>query len=215
MSEILLYVTNGLIIFSFILYFILILVGRRREITGSDGFNITKDMLDEYDSINIVENKGYFTVYNIKRKVIRIASRCYYGKSVSDIAIPLIEAGISSIDNYKNKTINTFRNIVPNLKCLYILAIIAIFINESTYNISDAKVSIIIIGIFSIINYLIIGIKSEANIWISKRIKHIKTINKNNQEKVLKLINNILLLDKIVFISELIMIIRYVWIIIE
>ena len=90
MNEILLYISSGLIIIPFIVYFILILLNRNKQITKSDGFNITKDMLHEYDSINIIENKSYFTTYNIKRRVVRLASKNYYGNSLSDISIALI-----------------------------------------------------------------------------------------------------------------------------
>ena len=53
-----------------------------KKITDNDGFNVTKDILSEYDSINIIENKSIFTVYNLKRKVIKIASKRYYGKHI-------------------------------------------------------------------------------------------------------------------------------------
>lgn len=215
MSEILLYISSGLIIISFIVYFILILLNKNKPITQNDGFNTIKDILHEYDSINIIENKGYFTIYNIKRRVVRLASKNYYGNSLSDISIALIEASISAIDNYKNKNINFFRNIIPNLKCLYILPIISLLINHMTYNLSDAKVSIGIIGLFVVAEYLFITIKNEATEWTNHNLKKIKDISKENQQKVLNFINNINLLDKIIFLAELSMIIRYVAIILE
>ena len=214
-NEILMYISNGLIIMAFLLYLIIVFIIGKKKITDSDGFNITKDFLSEYDQINIIENNGYFTVYNLKRKVIKIASKCYYGNSLGDVCIPLMEAGISGIDNNKNKAINIFRRIVSNLKLLYLLPIIAIGVNSVTHNISDAKVSIVVIGFFSTINYFIIDIKSEANIWISEHIKHIKVISKVNRDKVLKFINNVILVDKVIFWAQLIMLIRYVFIIIK
>lgn len=215
MNEILLYVSSGGIIFAFLAYFIIIILNQHNQITKTDGFNITKDILHEYDSINIIENKGYFTIYNIKRRVVRLTSKNYYGKSVSDIAISLIEAGISAIDNYKNKYINLFRNVLPNLKCLYLLPILSILINHVTYNISDAKVSIGLIGLFAIINYLFITIKAEATDWIATNLKKIKDINKEDGAKVLNFINKVNIFDKIIFISQLIMIIRCVAIILD
>ena len=207
MIEILLYLSNSLIIFSFLAYFILFLINKRKKVTNSDGFNITKDILHDYDRINIIESTNYFTIYNIKRKVIKIASKCYYGNSVSDISIPLIESGISAVHNNKNRYINFFSKIIPNLKCLYILPIISIGINSVTYNIGDARIGIVIVGIFSIINYILIDIKNEALIWITNNIKKVKDLDK---EKVINCIDNVILLDKIIFIAELIMIIRFV-----
>lgn len=215
MNLFLFYLSNGLIILAFAIYILLFLVNQKKSITTSDGFNITKDILNEYESINIIENKGYFTIYNIKRRVIKIASSNYYGNTLSNIVIPLIESGISAIDNHKNKYLNFFRNLIPNLKCLYLLAIIAIMINSMTYNYSDAKVSIIMIGIFSIIQYLYISIKEESTNWLRLNIKKIKEIKKENQTSIINYINKIILLDKLILIGEFIMIIRYVAIIIN
>ena len=77
MVEILLYVSSGLIILGYVLYLFIILIGRSKIVSDSDGFDVTKDIISEYDSINIIENNGYFTVYNIKRKVIKLATKCY------------------------------------------------------------------------------------------------------------------------------------------
>ena len=212
MVNILMYIANCFIIFGFVGYFIMILVNRGKKVTKSDGFNITKDILHEYDSINIIENTGLFTVYNIKRKVIKIASKCYYGNSISDICIPLMEAGISAIDNNNNKYINVFRKTINNLKYLYILPIITIGINGITYNIGDARIGIVFLAIFSIISYMLIDIKSNALLWITKSIHKIKNIDSN---KIMRFINNIILFDKLIFFGELIMIIRFVAILIN
>ena len=215
MILILMYISSGMIILSFALYFLLVLMGRTKKVTDSDGFNITKDIIHEYDSINIILSKGYFTVYNIKRRVIRIVNKCYYGNTISDIAIPLIEAGISSVDDKKNKVINFLRKVFPNIKCLYILPLIGVIINSQTYNISDAKVSIIFFILFAIISYVVIDIKNNG-IWnISNNINKIKAINILNREKIIRFMNKINVLDKLIFISELMMVIRCVMIILD
>ena len=215
MILILMYISNGLIVLSFIMYFILILIGRMKEVTDSDGFNITKDILHEYNSINIILSKSFLTIYNIKRRVIRMANRCYYGNTVSDIAVPLIEAGISSVDDKKNKIINLLRNVFPNIKCLYLFPLIGVIINSQTYNISDAKVSIVFFILFAIISYMVIDIKSNGIINISNNIDKIKDINIENKKRIISFMNKISILDKILFISELMMIIRAVMIILD
>ena len=211
----LMYISSGLIIVSFIIYFLLVVIGRTKKVTDSDGFNITKDIIHEYNSINIILSKSVLTIYNIKRRVIRIAKRCYYGNTVSDIVIPLIEAGISSVDDKKNKVINFLRNIFPNIKCLYIFPLVCVIINSQTYNISDAKVSIIFFILFAIISYMVIDIKSNG-IWnISNNIDKIKAFNAKNREKIIHFMNKIIVLDKLIFIGELMMIIRSVMIILD
>lgn len=214
MINILLYLSTGLILVGFIGYILLIMLGDKK-VTDSDGFNITKDIISKYNTINIIESKNYFTMYNIKRKVIKLSSKCYYGNDISSISVALIEAGISVIDSDKNKYIDLFRNIFSNLKILYIFPIIAIFINHATYNISDAKVSMLFIIIFSVITYMFIDIKNQAYSWINDNIEKIKEINKDNRIKIFNFISKLIFVDKIIFFGELVMIIRMVAILLE
>lgn len=214
MLNILLYVSSGILLFSLVGYFLLIIISNKK-ITNSSGFDITKDIISEYNSINVIESKNYFTIYNIKRRVIRLSTKCYYGNTLSDISLSLIEAGISIIDDYKNKTINLFRQLFPNLKLLYIFPILSLFINHATYNISDARVSIIFIILFMIINYMLYSIKYDACFCISDNINKIKEINKDKKDKVISFMNRVLLLDKFILFGEFIMIIRILLILLE
>ena len=214
MNNILLHISSLLIIGSFTLYFIFIILGNKK-VTEENGFDITKDIISEYNSINIIESKSYFTIYNIKRKVIKLSTRCYYGNTISDISLSLIEAGISVVDSFKNKYIDIFRKIFSNLKILYIFPLVSLIINYSTYNISDAKVSLVFIILFTVVSYILIDIKSQACMWISDNIKKIKNINNNNFNKIINYINRLILLDKLIFFSELIMIIRCIAIMLE
>ena len=205
MVNVLLYISNGLIIISFIFYFLIILFNKKK-ITNSDGFNVTKDILNEYDSINIIETSSVFTTYNLKRKVIKISSKCYYGNSISDISIPLMEAGISVVSN---RFIDFIKKIISNLKCLYILPVVAVILNYVFSSTLDAKVGIFTLIIFSIISYMLINLRIEAVLWVSDKLK----IKEKND--VISFLNKILLLDKFIFLGELVMIIRFVAVILE
>lgn len=215
MIEFLIYISSGMILFSYLGYFLMILIGRSKIISKSNGFDITKDIISEYNSINIIENSGYFTIYNIKRKVIKLASKCYYGKDISSISLSLNEAGISVVDNNDNTYIKIFRNIFNNLKLLYIFPIISIVVSHSSFSINDAKVSIIIILLFAFIQYVLIDIKNNACYWVSNNIKKIKDISKDGRDKIIKFMNGLLMLDKIIYFGELIMVIRLVLILFE
>ncbi len=208
MIQYLIYIANGLILSGFIGYFFLV-VFSNKKITNSNGFNVTKDILNEYDSINIIENKSYFTVYNIKRKVIKIASKCYYGNTLSDVAIPLIEAGTSIIHDKKNKFINVCSNILPNLKLLYILPMLAVILNTNSYGTTDAKIGIIILIVLCFISYMVIGIKTEIYNWLGKKISK-SDVSKENVPKVINFVNKVILMDKFIFLGEAVMIIRFV-----
>lgn len=215
MIEILLYVSSGLIILGYVLYLFIILIGRSKIVSDSDGFDVTKDIISEYDSINIIENNGYFTVYNIKRKVIKLATKCYYGKDISSVSLALTEAGISVVDNKKNKYIDVFRVIFNNLKLLYIFPLIALFINNSSFSVNDAKVSIFIGLVLSFISYILIEIKNDSIDWVSNNLKRIKNINKDNRNKIISFMNRLMLFDKFIYFGELIMVIRLVLIMLE
>ena len=95
------------------------------------------------------------------------------------------------------------------------LPLFALIINHSTYNISDAKISLIFIILFSVISYILIDIKCQVNVWISDNIRKINDINSVNKDKIVSYINKILFLDKLIFFGELVMIIRFVAIILE
>ena len=206
MLMILMYIANGLIMIAFLWYLLLILINSKK-VTNSDGFNITKDVLSEYDSINIIENRNIFTVYNLKRKVINIASKRYYGNTLSDVSIPLMEAGISASEN---KYLELLRKVFTNLKKIYVLPIVMLFVNASTYSLGDVRISIILLILCTLASYMLISIKSDAYLWLEE---HLNKKLKIGKEQVLKFINNIILCDKLIFFGELIMIIRFVAII--
>ena len=121
-----------------------------------------------------------------------------------------MEAGISVVDNGKNRIINSFKLFVPNLKCLYILPLLAVGINSVTSNVSDAMVSLIFLGIFVMIQFCLMEVKDMANMWCSERIGKYSGMSKEIKYNVL---NKMLLLnwiDKLILVGELLMIIRYV-----
>lgn len=208
MIKILIYLSDALIVSGFISYFLLIMF-YKKKLTDTDGFNITKDILNDYDSINIIENNSYFTIYNVKRKVIKIASKCYYGKSISSLSIPLMEAGISIVDNKKNKFISFASVILSNLKYLYILPICAIFLNSTFTSLIDAKIGLCILVIFSVISYIFINIKTDSVSVIGNKLNRIKLVNRDERIMINNFLDKVILFDKFIFIGELIMIIRF------
>lgn len=211
MSDILLYTSIGLVLGGYILYFLLVFIGRMKMIGECSGFDVTKDIISEYDSINVIENRGYFTVYNIKRRVIKIATSCYYGKDLSSLSISLMEAGLSVVDNNKNKYINVIRCIFSNLKILYIFPLIDLFISNSSFNVSDARISVIFMLVFAFISYILLEVKGYACEFVNKNIVKIKDIKKDDRLKIVNFMNRLLLCDKIIYFGELLMVVRMVF----
>ncbi|MBQ8206647.1 MAG: zinc metallopeptidase [Bacilli bacterium] len=213
--NILLYISNGLIITGFLWYLLLIFLNSHKKISEDNGFDITKDLISEYDSINIIENTGKFTFYNIKRQVIKLSTRCYYANDLSYISIGILEAGISIIDKEDNKYINILKKIFSNLKLLYIFPIISLIININSYTVKDAEIGLILLSICVIISYLFINILNDSLVWINKNINKIKTISKDNRLSILNYLKNIITINKLIFFGELLIIIRLVSIMIE
>ena len=206
MNTILLYVSSFIILFSFILYFILIFLGKK-EISNVPGLDITSEMLNDFSGINVLLSKGRFTYYDIKRKVIKLNNNCYYGKNLDDIAISLIEAGIFVNHKRGNKIIEFFSKFIPTLKLLYILPIIAVLINFMTFNPTDSMLSLLFLFVFVVIAYILIDIKTWVLNFYSKK----SSINK----KIINFIKSVLYLDWFILIGELVMIFRFIFIILN
>lgn len=215
MINILLYVSNGLILISLFFYLLLILINKNRKITNETGFDITKNITSEFDRINIIASNGKITYYNPKRKVIRLNNNCYYGNDVSSIAVSLVEAGISVIDDGKNKIINFFKIFFSNIKMVYLFSLVAIVVNIVSSTSTDAKVSLVIMTILIIFIYLYISILNDSYNWIYQNINKIKLLNKKNNLKVMQYINYIIIINKGIFLGELLIVIRMVAIILD
>lgn len=214
-SNILMYVSSGVVILGFVWYFILILSGRNKIVSKNECYGEVKDIVSEYDIINMVETKGYFTVYNLKRKIIKLTSRCYYGKDLSSFSVSLMEAGLAIVDRKKNKYIDFFRKIFDNLKILYILPILAVFINHVSFNVSDAKTSLIFMIVFTFISYILLEIKGNGCYYVQESLGKNKNINKEGCVKISKFMNSLLWADKLIFLGEFLMIVRMILLMIE
>ena len=114
-----------------------------------------------------------------------------------------------------NKFINFFRSIFNNLKLLYLFPIISLFISSSSFYVSDAKVSVVFLLIFTFIIYILLDIKAQAVSWINDNLDKIKEISKDNKSRIIKFINKILWCDKLIYYGHFVMIIRLILIMFE
>lgn len=208
------YIVMGFILGGY-LYYILIVLGNRNKISEESSFNIIKDLIHNYNSINVILNEGIFTIYNIKRRVIKLSNKCYYGRSLSDVGISLMEAGISVIDNNKDREINFFRRFFSNLKWLYVIPLVVIFIISEINTTEDGVILGFLIFISIYFMYMFINIKNKAYNWIVMNIDRIKQINKKDQMKVINFINKMMLCDKFIFWGELVGFLKVVMILLN
>lgn len=207
MINILKCISSLFIIIPILYYGLSILINSHKKISDDTGFNITKDIISEYNTINIIENTGIISYYNLKRKIIKLSKNSYYGNNLSYISIALLSASISVIDKNKNQYLTLIKKVVNNLKLIYLFPLITIIIPYITYTKLDAQFGLIIILLSTIILYIQNNILSESFIWINSNIKKIKSLTKDNRKKVLNYLQKIINLNKYIFLGELVMII--------
>ena len=209
MINIILYFSIGLILFIYYYYIYLYITYNNTKITDDNGFLIIKDIISIYDKINVILGEGKFNIYNIKRKVIKLNNKTYYGNDLSNISLGLMEAGLSVIDNNKNKFMYYIKYLFNNLVLLYILPVLAIVISLLTYNYIDVNINIIIMVLLLIIMYMLIDVRTMSFMWIKDNIKRVKTLSRKNIIDINDYINRLLISDKLIFIGELGLLLRF------
>ena len=126
-----------------------------------------------------------------------------------------MEAGISVIDNNKDREINFFRRFFSNLKWLYVIPLVVIFIISQINTTEDGVILGFLIFISIYFMYMFINIKNRAYNWIVMNIDRIKQINKKDQMKVINFINKMMLCDKFIFWGELVGFLKVVMILLN
>lgn len=203
MDNLFLYISSFITLSGFILYFVLILLSKK-EISKVSGLDVICEMLNDFTGINVLLNKGKFTYYDIKRKVVKLNSNCYYGKNLDSIAVGLIETGMLINDKRGNKIIDICRNVLPTLKILYVLPIIAIIINHMTYNVADSVLSLFVLLVFAVVCYIMIDFKT----WLLNYYLKKSFINR----EIINFIRYVLYCDWLFLIGEVMMIFRFIFI---
>ena len=54
------YVSTFLIFFSYICYSIMIFIGNKYKVSKDNGFDASKDIISEYNSINVIEERTQY-----------------------------------------------------------------------------------------------------------------------------------------------------------
>ena len=175
--------------------------------------DIAKELTSNYDEINIVESKEVsISKYNLKRQIIRLTSNDYNSNNIFTLSTSSLLAGYSLSKLNKDKNIQLFSKVFSNIDYLNKSAPLAIIISLLATNIGDAKISIIILIIILFYQYLINEINNTSKEIINKTSEII--VEKENYLLIEKIQNTFLELNKISFITTLILILREIIIII-
>lgn len=175
------------------------------------GFDIAKELTLNYDEINIVESREItISKYNLKRKIIRLTSKDYTSNDIFTLAKTSLLSGYALINT--NKNIDLLSKILPSIDYLNKSSLIALIISLLTKSIGDAKIAIVLLIIILFYQYLI----NEINITSKEETtNHLKKILSNKEYNLLSNVqDSYLFLNKISFITTLILILREILIII-
>lgn len=212
--NILLLLSIILILVSYINIMLKYLKTKNVNIEDTTGFDLAKELTLNYDEINIVESSEIsISKYNLKRKIIKLTNKDYTSTNIFNLAKLSLLSGYSLINLNKNKNIDLLSKILPSIDYLNKSSIVTLLISVLAQNKGDAKIAIFILTIILIYQYLINEINITSKEETTQKIK--ETIKKNNYLLLESVQDSYLLLNKISFITTLILILRLVIMIIQ
>ena len=199
-STIILIISLALVIYGYIKLLITYILNRNKKYKNK-AYEVVIKLLDDESSINLIESKeSSFSKYNIKRKMVKLSENTYYNDNIFRVSVASMLSGYALS---KSKYLQTLFTIFKELKVFSYSAIICIIISILTTNMGDAKISIVLVSLIAVYQYILNLINVEAldNVDVSKEVNGImNTFNK---------VNNIF------FISSLVQIVRLVVIILN
>lgn len=213
MTNALLLISIVAIAISYLRIILIYLNTKDKRVDNITGFDLAKELTSNYNEINIVESKEVnISKYNIKRRIIRFTRNNYEGNDIYTLSISALLAGYSLLNINKDKNLQLLGKILPSIDYLNKSSIIALLISLFTNKAGDAKIALIILIIILIYQYLINEINISSKEQTAKSLK--KILKKDNYSLIEQVQNTFLTLNKISFITTLILIIREVLIII-
>ena len=199
-STIILIISLALVIYGYIKLLITYILNRNKKYKNK-AYEVVIKLLDDESSINLIESKeSSFSKYNIKRKMVKLSENTYNNNNIFRVSV------VSMLSGYalsKSKYLKILSIVFKELKVFSYSAIICIIISILTTNMGDAKISIVLVSLIAVYQYILNLINAEAldNVDVSKEVNGImNTFNK---------VNNIF------FISSLVQIVRLVVIILN
>jgi Zn-dependent membrane protease YugP len=199
-STIILIISLALVIYGYIKLLITYILNKNKKYKNK-AYEVVIKLLDDESSINLIGSKeSSFSKYNIKRKMVKLSENTYDNDNIFRVSVASMLSGCALS---KSKYLQTLSTIFKELKVFSYSAIICIIISILTTNMGDAKISIVLVSLIAVYQYILNLINAEAldSVDVSKEVNVImNTFNK---------VNNIF------FISSLVQIVRLVVIILN
>ena len=213
MNKILLLISIILILVAYIRIILIYLKTKNIKINDLTGFDLAKELTSNYDEINIVESNSInISKYNLKRRIIRFTNKDYNSNDIFTLTKSSFLSSYSLLHLNKDKNINLLSNILPNIDYLNKSSIPSLIISLLANSKGDAKIAIILLLIILVYQYLINEINNNSIELTNKDLN--KILSKKDYLLVTKTRNTYLFLNKISFITTLILLLREILIII-
>lgn len=199
LSNMLLIILVCLVGSSYLILLINWITNKNNKIDNYNGFDIAKEITSNYDEINIVSCNDMFSMYDLKRNVIRLNNKNYEGNSFVDISIGAMLAGISLVNSdIRNKFI------FKRVRVISLASLIMMFLSFLVNSIGDARIMMIIT--FGCLLYLFMRYQM-----VSGAVSLIEcNMDKNIYSKIKSIVMGYVNFYKISFISLLVVLVRLV-----
>lgn len=181
----------------------------KRKIDNCVGFDVSKEVTSNYDTINIISSSNIIvSEYDVRRNIIRLNAKNYDGDTYNDILISALLAGYSVV-NGMNSSLFKFSFIFKKIRCISLGPLLMIFMSYFVRSIGDAKVGMVLFLVFLVYQYMrYLIIISAADI-----IKN--NLSEEIYSKIELSLEKNIIFNKVFFIASLVMILRMVVIILE
>ena len=213
MINLLLIISIILILVSYTRIILIYLSTKSINIDDMNGFDLAKELTLNYDEINIVESNSInISKYNLKRRIIRFTNKDYNSNDIFTLTKSSFLSSYSLLHLNKDKNINLLSNILPNIDYLNKSSVLSLIISLLANSKGDAKIAILLLLIILVYQYLINEINNNSIELTNKDLN--KILSKKDYLLVTKTRNTYLFLNKISFITTLILLLREILIII-
>ncbi len=159
---------------------------------GIAGFEVARKILDENDlkEIYVVETKGSLTDhYDPKRKVVRLSTEIYHGKSIAALAVAAHECG-HAIQDKQGYLYMRFRSIIfPVVNFATSISYFILFLGLISESLNLIWLGIILVGSGLLFQIVTLPVELDASKRAKKLINELEMVNNSEQDSVNKMLN--------------------------
>lgn len=147
-----------LVVFLYGSLFVCYVVNRKSDEKDTGSSLVLKFLGD--GNINLIECKEYaFSKYNVKRKMVKLASNTYNGNGYFYLAVGSLLAGYSLINN---KFLNFIGNIFKEVRVISFSPVLVMVFSCISRNVGDCRLCLVLLGVIAVYQYMLNNINVLA-----------------------------------------------------